>query len=87
MILFPTFSSATRLEAMSESRVELKCSLYNVHHEIDMDRFTVEWIARKYQPGNKLASGLFDFLFSSVQWARIFKKSLGAGQKKTREIK
>lgn len=52
------FSSSTRLEAMSEGRVELKCSLYNVHHEIDMDRLTVEWIASKYQPGNRMSSGL-----------------------------
>lgn len=41
---------------MSESRVELKCSLYNVHHEIDMDRLTVEWIASKYQPGNRMST-------------------------------
>lgn len=42
-----------RLEAMSGDRVELKCSLYNVHHEIDMDRFSVEWIASKYQQSSK----------------------------------
>ena len=59
MIFF--FSISTRLEAMSESRVELKCSLYNVHHEIDMDRLTVEWIASKYQPGNRMSSGLCDW--------------------------
>ena len=60
MIFF--FSSSTRLEAISESRVELKCSLYNVHHEIDMDRLTVEWIASKYQPGNRMSTGLCELI-------------------------
>ena len=60
MIFF--FSSSTRLEAMTESRVELKCSLYNVHHEIDMDRLTVEWIASKYQPGNRMSTGLCELI-------------------------
>lgn len=41
--------SRRKLEAMTEDTVKLKCSFYNVHHEIDMDRFSVEWIATKYQ--------------------------------------
>lgn len=39
------FLSSLKFEVMSEDTLELKCSFYNVHHEVDMDRFSVEWIA------------------------------------------
>ena len=70
------FSSSTRLEAISESRVELKCSLYNVHHEIDMDRLTVEWIASKYQPGNRMSSGLCELISHFCFWENMCKENI-----------
>lgn len=44
----PYFRS--RFEALTEDTIHLKCSFYNVHHEVDMDRFSVQWISSKYHP-------------------------------------
>ena len=49
--------SRPRLEAMSEDTVQLKCLIHNVHHEIDMEKFSVEWIASGYNSMPKLESG------------------------------
>ena len=51
------FCSRPRLEAMSEDTVQLKCLIHNVHHEIDMEKFSVEWIASGYNSMPKLESG------------------------------
>ena len=40
----------SRFEALTEDTIHLKCSFYNVHHEVDMDRFSVQWISTKYHP-------------------------------------
>jgi len=40
----------SRFEALTEDTIHLKCSFYNVHHEVDMDRFSVQWISSKYHP-------------------------------------
>ena len=42
---------------MSEDTVQLKCLIHNVHHEIDMEKFSVEWIASGYNSMPKLESG------------------------------
>ena len=42
------FPFRTRLEAILGDTVELKCSFHNVHHEIDMDIFSIEWIKSGY---------------------------------------
>ena len=53
---FQFFYSRPRLEAMSEDTVQLKCLIHNVHHEIDMEKFSVEWIASGYNSMPKLES-------------------------------
>lgn len=64
---------------MTEDTVKLKCSFYNVHHEIDMDRFSVEWIATKYEQGsrrNSIAQDDGKYRHPPMKIFESFKKSI-----------